>query len=303
MVPTKARKVVMPEVTEHSPPEPIPVIPELGPTRRSRAATKSTESTTTENEVAERSKSTRKTARRTKAAAPTAPAASPEPDVKRDQEAETTKGSRRGGWKRSQSVEVAPAPVPAPPPATSKRRVGAKSKKTADATATQDAPVEDCGPGSTADRASSPEAPPVAARARRGKTKPAAETEDSGASTGALRVARGRRTPTGTGAASNRAPAGKGRAVAVAVAVAVVIPTSAKSAARAVAGEKENMPERAHVKEEEDDKVALPPVAAKGVRARKGAAVVVQKAQSEPEKDTAVAKTRAPRTRAASGRT
>jgi hypothetical protein len=80
-----------------------------------------------------------------------------------------------------------------------------------------------------------------------------------------------------------------------------VIPTSAKSAARAVAGEKENTLERAHMKEEEDDKVALP-VAAKGVRARKGAAVVVQKAQSEPEKDTVVAKTRAPRTRAASGR-
>jgi len=158
--------------------------------------------------------------------------------------------------------------------------------------------MEDRRPGSTTDRASSPEAPPVAARARRGKAKPAAETEDSGASTGALRVARGRRTPTGTGAASNRALAGKGRAVTVAV----MIPMSAKSAARAVAGEKENTPERAHVKEEEDDKVALPPVAAKGVRARKGAAVVVQKAQSEPEKDTVVAKTRAPRTRAASGR-
>jgi hypothetical protein len=268
MAPTKARKVVTPEVTEHSPPEPIPVIPEPGPTRRSRAATKSTESTTTENEVIEPSKSTRKTARGTKAAAPTAPAASPERDAKRDQEAETTKGPRRGGRKRSQSVEVAPAPVPAPAPATTKRRAGAKSKKTASATAMEDAPVEDCWPGSTADRASSPEAPPVAARARRGKAKPASETEDSGATTGALRVARGRRTPTGTGAASNRASAGKGRAVVVAV----VIPTSAKSAARAVAGEKENTLERARVKEEEDDKVALPPVEAKGVRARKGAA-------------------------------
>jgi len=257
MAPTKARKVVTPEVTEHSPPEPIPVIPEPGRTRRSRAATKSTESTTTENEVIEPSKSTRKTARGTKAAAPTAPAASPERDAKRDQEAETTKGPRRGGRKRSQSVEVSPAPVPAPAPATTKRRAGAKSKKTASATAMQDAPVEDRRPGSNADRASSPEAPPVAARARRGKAKPASETEDSGAT------------------------AGKGRAV---------------------AGEKENTPERAHVKEEEDDKVVLPPVAAKGVRTHKGAAVVVQKAQSEPEKDTVVAKTRAPRTRAASGR-
>jgi len=191
---------------------------------------------------------------------------------------------------------VAPAPAPAPAPATTKWRVGAKSKKTANTTATQDAPVEDRRSGSTADRALSPEAAPMAALARRGMAKPAAETEDSGASTGALRIARGRRTPTGTGAASNRAPAGKGRAVAV------VIPTSAKSAARAVAGEKENTLEQAHVKEEEDDKVALSPVVAKGVRARKGAAVVVQKAQSEPEKDTVVAKTRAPRTRAASGR-
>jgi hypothetical protein len=189
---------------------------------------------------------------------------------------------------------------PRPAPATTKRRVGAKSKKTASATAMQDAPVEDRRPGSNADRASSPEAPPAAARARCGKAKPAAETEDSGASTGMLRVARGRRTPTGTGAASNRASAGKGRAVAVAVAV--VIPTSAKSTPRAVAGEKENTPERARVKEDEDDKVALPPVAAKGVRACKGVAVVAQKAQSEPEKVTVVAKTQAPRTRAASGR-
>jgi hypothetical protein len=182
---------------------------------------------------------------------------------------------------------VVPAPALAPAPATTKRHVGAKSQKTADATAMQDAPVEDRRPGSTADQASSPEAPPAAAHAPRGKAKPAAEMEDSGASTGTLRVARGRRTPTGTGAASNRASAGKGRAVVVAV----VIPTSAKSAARAVAGEKENTLERARVKEEEDDKVALPPVEAKGVRARKGAAVVVQKAQSELEKDTVVAKT------------
>jgi hypothetical protein len=80
-----------------------------------------------------------------------------------------------------------------------------------------------------------------------------------------------------------------------------VIPSSGKSTARAVAGEKENTPERVHVKEEEDDKVTLPPVAAKSARARKAAAGVL-KAQSEPEKDAAVAKTRAPRTRAASGR-
>jgi hypothetical protein len=124
-----------------------------------------------------------------------------------------------------------------------------------------------------------------------------AETDDEG--TGALRVARGKRAPTGTGAASNRAPTGKGRAVAVAV----VIPSSGKGAVRAAAGEKENTPERSHVKEEEDDKAVLAPVATKGSRARKATAGVASKALSEPEKDTAApAKTRAPRTRAASGR-
>jgi hypothetical protein len=54
------------------------------------------------------------------------------------------------------------------------------------------------------------------------------------------------------------------------VAVTVVIPSSGKGAARAAAGEKESTPERAHVKEEEVDKAALPPVATKGwVRARR----------------------------------
>ena len=57
------------------------------------------------------------------------------------------------------------------------------------------------------------------------------------------------------GTASNRAPASKGRAV---------------------AGEKENTPEWAHVKEEEDDRVVLPPVVAQAVRTCKGAAAVVQ---------------------------
>lgn len=268
------------------------MVPEPGPARRSRATTKSAGSTATESEAAESKKSMRKTARGTKAA--TAPAANPEPDdPKPDLEAETTKGTHRRGRTRSQSVE----PVPAPAPTTTKRRVGAKSKKTADTTATQGTPVEDGPPRSAANRAESPEAPPAAARARRGKAKPAAETDDesTGTVTGALRVARGRRPPTGTGAASNRAaPAGKGRAVA--------IPSSGKGATRAAAGEKENTPERIHVKEEEEDKVALPPVATKGARARKGVGVA-SKALSEPEKDTtAPAKTRGPRTRAASGR-
>jgi hypothetical protein len=275
----------------------MPEVTEPVPARRSRATTKSAGSTATESEAAESNKSTRKTARGTKAA--TTPAAKPEPDdPKPDLEAETTKGTRRRGRTRSQSVEVAPAPAPAPAPTTAKRRVGAKSQKTADTTTTQGAPVENGPPRSAADRAESPEAPAAAARARRGKAKSAAETDDEStgtAATGALRVARGRRPPTGTGAASNRAPAGKGRAV--------VIPSSGKGAARAAVGEKENTPERIHVKEEEDDKVGLPPVATKGVRARKGGAGVAPKALSEPEKDTtAPPKTRGPRTRAASGR-
>ena len=123
-------------------------------------------------------------------------------------------------------------------------------------------------------------------------------------STGLLRIARGRLTPTSIGmtaaAALNRAPARKGRAVALVVA----IPSSTKSAARLLVGEKENTPERVQVKEEGDDKVALPPLAVEGAHSHKGAVIVVQKVQSKSEKDTlkAVAKTRAPRTRAASGR-
>jgi hypothetical protein len=81
--------------------------------------------------------------------------------------------------------------------------------------------------------------------------------------------------------------------------------SSGKSAARTV-GEKENTPERIHVKEEEDEKLQLPPgaVVAKGGRARKGAtaASAVSKALSEPEKDVTVPKTRVPRKRAASGK-
>jgi hypothetical protein len=94
--------------------------------------------------------------------------------------------------------------------------------------------------------------------------------------------------------------AGKGRVAARVGAGA----SSGKSAARTV-GEKENTPERIHVKEEEDEKLQLPTgavVAAKGGRARKGAGAV-PKALSEPEKDvTAAPKTRAPRKRAASGK-
>lgn len=284
---SRARKVIIPELPENAPTQPNFVVPDPGPARRSRAATKSNESTT-ESEPAKANKSTRKTTRGTKAKA--APTAGIEPDA--EAEAESAKGPRRGAKKRSQSVEVAPAPAPP----TTKRRVGAKSKKNGDAA--QGLPTEGDPPLGAAEQTESSEAPPTAARARRGKTKKGIETEDE--SVGALRVARGRRTPTDTaaaGTASNRATAGKRGAGAAA--------SSAKSAARTVV-EKENTPEPIRVKEEEDEKMLLPlpPVATKGPRVRKAAAAVAApKAQSELEKDTkTAAKTRAPRTRAASGR-
>jgi len=289
---SRARKIKTSEVTEQAPTQANP------PARRSRATTKSTESTA--SEPAEPSKPTRKTTTRgTKAGAAS------EADV--ETEAEPAKsGLRRGARTRSQSVEP---PAPAPAPTTTKRRVGAKSKKAADVML--DAP---------ADRAEHPEVPPAGAsakagtgavRARRGKTKVVtAETEDESAGTdvgtGMLRVGRGgKRTPTAnvgttTGAASNRATtatAGKGRALArVGVGA-----SSGKSTARTV--EKENTPERIQVKEEEDEKVSLPSGAAKAGRARKGAPVAAaSKALSEPEKDVTAPKTRAPRKRAASGK-
>jgi hypothetical protein len=308
---SRARKVITPEVTEQVPTQPNPVAPQPGPARRSRVATKSTESTG--SEPAEPTKPTRKT-RGTKAGAAS--------EADAETEAEPAKGGlRRGTRTRSQSVEA-----PAPAPAKTKRRVGAKSKK---ADVTLDPPAEEGGPDPSIGRTGRTEHPEVrppagakakagtgAVRGRRGKTKvAAAETEDESAGTdmgtGTLRVARGgKRTPTanvGTntgaaaGAASNRATTatattGKGRAVARAGAGA----SSGKSAARTV-GEKENTPERIHVKEEDDEKSQLPSgtVAAKGGRARKGA---VPKALSEPEKDVTAPKTRAPRKRAASGK-
>jgi ribonuclease E len=312
---SRARKVITPEITEQAPTQLNPVAPQPGPARRSRAATKSTEST--ESEPAKPTKPARKTTTRgTKAGAAS--------EADAETEVEPAKGGlRRGTRTRSQSAEA-----PAPAPARTKRRVGAK--KAADATL--DPPAEDGGPdpslGGT-DRTEHPEVPPAGAKAkagtgavrgRRGKTKvAAAETEDESAvtdvGTGALRVARGgKRTPTanvGTttgaaaGAASNRATAatatGKGRVVGRVGAGA----SSGKSAARAV-GEKENTPERIHVKEEEDEKLQLPSgaVVAKGGRARKGAtaAAAASKALSEPEKDVTAPKTRAPRKRAASGK-
>ena len=307
---SRARKVITPEITEQAPTHPNPVAPQPGPARRSRVATKSTESTESEN--AKPTKPTRKTTTRgTKATVAS--------EADAEMEAEPANGGlRRGTRTRSQSVE-APAPAPAPAP-TAKRRGRPKSKKAADVTL--DNLMEDGGPNPSlgGTDVEDPEMPPAGAtakagtgtgavRGRRGKTKvTAAETEDEGTGTdmgtGALRVARGGKRTT-TGAASNRATtatatAGKGRVVARVGAGA----SSGKGAARTV-GEKENTPERIHVKEEDDEKLRLPSgaVATKGGRARKGAAAAVpKKALSESEKDVTAPKTRAPRKRAASGK-
>ena len=297
MAPTKltsrARKVITPEITEQAPSHPNPVAPQPGPARRTRVATKSTESTESEN--AKPTKPTRKTTTRG-----TKVTVASEADA--ETEAEPANGGlRRGTRTRSQSVE---APAPAPAPTTAKRRGRPKSKKTADETL--DNPADGGGPNPSLGGTDieHPEMPPAGAvRGRRGKTKvTAAETEDEG--TGTLRVARGGKRTT-TGAASNRATtatatAGKGRVVARVGAGA----SSGKGAARTV-GEKENTPERIHVKEEDDEKLQLPSgvVATKGGRARKGAAAAVpKKALSESEKDVTAPKTRAPRKRAASGK-
>jgi hypothetical protein len=72
--------------------------------------------------------------------------------------------------------------------------------------------------------------------------------------------------------------------------------------------EKENTPERVHVKEEDEmqQQQQQPAAAAavKGVRTRKATTAAQRAAHSETEKDADTAKTRvrAPRTRAASGR-
>ncbi|KAI0299366.1 hypothetical protein B0F90DRAFT_1818129 [Multifurca ochricompacta] len=147
--------------------------------------------------------------------------------------------------------------------ATIKRRV-AKSK----ASDAEDASRND-GLPETADRAELPEVPPMA-RVQRGRTEPA-ETEDENA--------------------------GAGAAVTAAAAKARAVASSGKSAQ--VVGEKENTPERVHVKEEEEER--QPAIVIKGVRTRKTAAAA-PKAQSEPEKDGTTVKARAPRTRAASAR-
>ncbi|KAH9039990.1 hypothetical protein EDB84DRAFT_1014445 [Lactarius hengduanensis] len=189
------------------------------------------------------------------------------PDPEAEAEAEPAKSIRRGA--RPGQPDVAPA-------AATIKRHAAKPK----ASDVDDADADDL--PESVDRAEPPEVPLLAARTRRGKGK-SAELEDGNAGTaGAQRTTQGRRTLTATA---------KARATA----------TSAKSARGVM--EKENTPERIHVKEEEEMQQQQPPaVAAKGVRTRK--ATVAQRAHSETEKDadTVKAKARAPRTRAASGR-
>ena len=184
----------------------------------------------------------------------------------------------------------APEPEPEPEPAKSIRR-GARRGQPADVdvvvpatTATKrraaKAKADDASddPLESIDRAEAPEPP----RTRRGKGK-LAELDD-----GAQRTTQGRRAPTATA---------KARATA----------SSAKSARGVLEKEKENTPERVHVKEEDEMQQQQPVAAAavKGVRTRKATTAAAQKAaHSEPERgvDTAKARARAPRTRAASGR-
>jgi hypothetical protein len=269
---SRARKgVVTPEITGL----PVASQPEKVPARRSRTTTKSTEST--ESEIADSGKPARKTKRGAKAVA-TAPEPEPEPELTK---------SLRGGTKRSQSIEVV---IPAP--TTTKRRM-AKSKASE---AAADAPANDRPPpDAAADRPGSPGARP-AARGRRGKTKSVETEEDESAGVvGALRTVRGRRTPPATATVTAAAAAASKVRAAAAT-------SSAKSVQAAAVGEKENTPEQIHVKEEEEERLPVPPVA-KGARVRRTAAGAPNlKAQSEPEKDAPVAKARAPRTRAATAR-
>ena len=249
--------------------QPKPAASAFEPVRRSRTTTKSAGAT--DQEPAEASKPTRKTtARGTKAPATTAPAPEPEP------EPEPAKSTRRGARRGPQAdVDAAPAITTT----TTKRRTAkAKADDASDASARDgDEPPE----------ASSETPLLTTARPRRGKGK-AAELED-GNGTGAQRTTQGRRTPTIAAASKARA--------------------TAKSARGILEKEKENTPERTHVKEEdEQQQQQQQPVAAavvKGVRTRKATTTAAQRAaQSEPEKDadTVKARARVPRTRAASGR-
>ena len=163
-----------------------------------------------------------------------------------------------------------PADVDVVAPATTTTKRRAAKAKADDAS---DDPLE------SIDRAE----PHEPSRTRRGKGK-LAELDD-----GAQRTTQGKRAP--TAAARARATA-----------------SSAKSARGALEKEKENTPERVHVKEEDEIQQQQQPIAAaavKGVRTRKATTAAAQKAaHSEPEKgaDTTKARARVPRTRAASGR-
>ncbi|KAF8273562.1 hypothetical protein EI94DRAFT_1794990 [Lactarius quietus] len=212
-----------------------------------------------------------------------------------DQEpAEASKPTRKTpqGTKAPATTTPDPEPEPEPEPAKSVRR-GARRGQQADVGVapmtkrrTAKSKADDASDASARDDPPEPEAPLLASRPRRGKGK-SAEPEDG--STGTQRATQSKRTPAATV---------KARATA----------SSAKSARGVLEKEKENTPERVHVKEEDEmqQQQQQPPVAVavKGVRTRKATSAAQRAAHSEPERDADTVKTRAraPRTRAASGR-
>ncbi|KAH9064558.1 hypothetical protein EDB87DRAFT_1556259 [Lactarius vividus] len=202
-----------------------------------------------------------------------------------DQEpAESSKPTRKTA--RGTKAMIAPAPEPEPEPAKSIRRGARRGQPDvapAAATIKRRAAKPKAGDGDDVDdlpepvdRAEPSGTPLLAARTRRGKGKPAELEDGNAGAAGAQRTAQGRRTPTAAAAAATKV-----RAAA----------PSAKSARGTI--EKENTPERIHVKEEDDVQQQLQPpaVVAKGVRTRK-ATTAAQRAHSETEKDADTAKRR-----------
>ncbi|KAF8261515.1 hypothetical protein EI94DRAFT_1705468 [Lactarius quietus] len=196
------------------------------------------------------------------------------------------------GMKAPATTAPDPEPEPEPEPVKSIRR-GARRGQQADVGVapttkrrTAKSKADDASDASARDDPAEPEAPLLASRPRRGKGK-SAEPEDG--STGTQRAMQSKRTPAATA---------KVRATA----------SSAKSARGVLEKEKENTPERVHVKEEDEmqQQQQQPPVAVavKGVWTRKATSAAQRAAHSEPERDvdTVKARARAPRMRAASGR-
>ncbi|KAA1475288.1 hypothetical protein DENSPDRAFT_842031 [Dentipellis sp. KUC8613] len=162
-------------------------------------------------------------------------------------------------------------------------RRGAKAKNSAPA-------VSDDDPMDSIDEPEDAPAPPATTARRTAKSK---AVEDDATTDTTLRTTRGRKTPTPAAppaAATRSATTAKGR---TAASVKKVASTDVK-----VKKEKENTPEVSA--REEEEKPA--PAAKTTVRAKRGTVASKAKAQSEPEKEVAEVKTRAPRTRAASAR-